>query len=186
MNLSRRDLISQSAAFAAVASAAGVAHAQSGEDPETPLTPEEETLAKLQGAWTLRELDSPEFTKQRRQERAFMVIGGTFLAIDIKLAWDAQEGDEWIDGFFQSGISRIWIERSNTLIARALIGVVTNEDYEIEIEPPGTERRYSVRFQEKNELILNMEDGPRLAFKRLQNSGARRSSSSPDYDPRPR
>ena len=186
MTLSRRDLFSQSAAFAAVASAAAVANAQGVEDPETPLSKEEEVLAKLQGAWVLRELDSPDFPRQRRQERAFMVVGGTFLAIDIKLAWDAQEGDEWVDGFFQSGVSRIWIERSNTLIARALIGVMTNEDYEIEIEPPGTERRYSVRFQEDDELVLNMDDGPRLAFKRLQNSGATRRASSQDLDPLPR
>ena len=146
----------------------------------------EKVIQQLQGGWLLRDLEAPNFDENLRQERAIMVVGGSFLSMEVHLAWDLREGDEWIDGFFQSGISRIWIERSNTLIARALIGVVTNEDYEIEIEPPGTERRYSVRFQEKNELILNMDDGPRLAFKRLQNSGARRSSSSPDYDPSPR
>jgi len=186
MNLSRRDLFSSSAALAAIAGSAGVATAQGVEDPETPPTKEEEVLAQLQGAWVLRELDSPDFLEQRRQEKAFMVIGGTFLAIDIQLAWDAREGDEWIDGFFQSGISRIWVERSNTLIARGLIGVTTDEDYGLEIEPPGKERRYSVRFQEKNELVLNMEDGPRLAFKRLQNGGVRHNASSRDSGAGPR
>jgi len=182
MTLSRRDLISSSAALAAVAGSAAVTSAQGVGDPETPPTAEEDVLAQLQGAWILRELDSPDFIDQRRQEKAFMVIGGSFLAIDIQLAWDAKEGDEWIDGFFQSGISRIWVERSNTLIARGLIGVTTDEDYGLEIEPPGKERRYSVRFQQKNELVLNMEDGPRFSFKRLQNGGVRHNASSRDSD----
>jgi len=182
MKLSRRDLISSSAALAAVASGATLASAQGAEDPVTPPTAEEDILAQLQGAWVLRELDSPDFREQRRQEKAFMVIGGTFLAIDIQLAWDAKEGDEWINGFFQSGISRIWVERSNILIARGLIGVTTDEDYGLEIESPGRERRYTVRFQEKNELVLNMEDGPRFAFKRLQNGGVRHNASSRTED----
>lgn len=182
MKLSRRDLISSSAALAAVASGAGLASAQGAEDPVTPPTAEEDMLAQLQGAWVLRDLDSPDFIEQRRQEKAFMVIGGTFLAIDIQLAWDAKEGDEWINGFFQSGISRIWVERSNILIARGLIGVTTDEDYGLEIESPGKERRYTVRLQENNELVLNMEDGPRFAFKRLQNGGVRHNASSRAQD----
>ena len=179
MSLSRRDLIASSAALVA---ASGAANAQGPEQAGGEATPESELLERLQGAWVLRELDSPNFDDRRRKDKAFMVIGGTFLAIDIQLSWDAREGDEWIDGFFQSGISRIWVERSNTLIARGLIGVTTDEDYSLEIEPPGKERRYSVRFREKNELVLNMEDGPRFSFKRLQNGGARHSASGRDPD----
>ena len=52
----------------------------------------------------------------------------------------------------------------------------------LEIESPGKERRYTVRFQEKNELVLNMEDGPRFAFKRLQNGGVRHNASSRAQD----
>ena len=106
-----------------------------------------------------------------------MVIGGNFLAIEIQLSWGAQDNDEWVDGYLQSGVSRIWFERSKVLVAKGLIGVTTDEDYVLEIEPPGKERRYKVRFYGNNELELTMEDGPRFVFKRLQNGSSRRDAS---------
>ena len=56
--------------------------------------------------------------------------------------------------------------------------VITDEDYTLQIEPSGQDRRYSVRFQEKNELILNMDDGPRFVFHRLYNGSAKGSAST--------
>ena len=177
MSLSRRDLLASSAALAATAAAARGASPQSegatGEDP----TPEEVLLEQLQGGWVLREMDAPDLVENGRQEKAFMVIGGTFLAIELQLAWDVRDGDEWIDGYFQSGVSRIWFERSTVLVAKGLIGVTTDEDYGLELEPPGKERRYRVRFYGKNELELAREDGPVFTFKRLQNGSARRDTS---------
>ena len=183
MTLSRRDLIASSAAFAAGAATLASAQDEGGGEITKAPTAEEELLERLQGGWALRELDTPDFTDKGRKERAFMVVGGTFLSIDLQLLWDAREGDEWVKGFFQSGVSRIWIERSNTLVARSLMAVITDEDYTLQIEPAGQDRRYSIRFQEKNELILNMEDGPRFAFRRLHNGSAAGSSSRRRVNP---
>jgi hypothetical protein len=146
--------------------------------PDEAPTPEELLLEQLQGGWVMRELEAPNLDVNTREERAFMVIGGNFLAIDLQIAWDARDGDEWIDGYFQSGISRIWFERSKVLVARGLIGVTTGDDYGIDIEPPGKERRYRIQFFGKNELELAMDDGPRFLFKRLLNGGALREASS--------
>ena len=63
------------------------------------------------------------------------------------------------------------------LVAKGLIGATTDEDYGLELEPPGKERRYRVRFYGKNELELALEDGPVFTFKRLQNGSARRDTS---------
>ncbi len=183
MTLSRRHLIASSAAFAA--GAAPLINAQDGGDEDVikELSAEEELLERLQGGWALRELDTPDFSDRGRKERAFMVIGGTFLSIDVQLLWDSQEGDEWVKGFFQSGVSRIWIERSNTLVSRSMMGVITDEDYTLQIEPSGEDRRYSVRFQEKNDLILNMEDGPRFVFRRLYNGSAKGNAAGRRVEP---
>ena len=182
MTLSRRELLASSAALAATSAAASAASTQEGAEQEPAPSPEEELLEKLQGGWVLRDLDAPDLDDKRRQEKAYMVIGGTFLAIELQLAWGAGDNDEWIDGFFQSGVSRIWLERSNVLVARGLIGAATDEEYGLELEPPGKERRYKLRFSGKNELSLTMEDGPQFFFKRLQNSAAKRKASNPSTE----
>lgn len=177
MTLSRRDILASSAALAVTASAARGAPTQAGGEQGVAPSPQEALLEKLQGGWVLREMDAPDIEEKDRQEKAFMVIGGTFLAIELQLAWGARDNDEWVDGYFQSGVSRLWVERSNVLVARGLIGATTDENYGIELEPPGKERRYRVRFYGKDELELTMEDGPRFTFKRLQNGVVRRDAS---------
>jgi hypothetical protein len=177
MPLSRRDLLASSAALAATAGVAAGALPQTEAAQDEELSPEAALLKKLQGGWALRELDVPNLDENGRKEKAFMVIGGNFLAIELQLSWDAHVDDEWVDGFFQSGVSRIWLERSKVLVAKSLIGVTTGENYGLEIEPPGKERRYRVHFFGKNELELAMVDGPRFLFKRLLNGDPRRKTS---------
>lgn len=177
MTLSRRDILASSAALAATGGIAGASSSQAGGGQDVEPSPEDVLLEQLQGGWVLRELEAPDLDENARQEKAFMVIGGSFLAIEIQLSWGAHDNDEWVDGYFQSGVSRIWFERSKVLVAKGLIGVTTDEDYVLEIEPPGKERRYKVRFYGNNELELTMEDGPRFVFKRLQNGSSRRDAS---------
>ena len=177
MTLSRRDILASSAALAATGGVASGDPAQDEAAHAADPSPEDVLLEQLQGGWILRELEAPDLDENTRQQKAFMVIGGGFLAIELQIAWGARDEDEWIDGYFQSGVSRIWFERSTVLVAKELIGVTTNEEYELEIEPPGKERRYRVRFHGKNELELAMEDGPTFSFKRLQNGSTRRDPS---------
>jgi hypothetical protein len=128
-----------------------------------------DVIELLQGGWVLRELEAPAFEKKLRQERAIMVVGGNFLSMEIHLAWDLRENDEWIDGYFQSGTSRLWMEPNGELMAKSMIGAATDEDYTLEFEAPGKERRYQVSFFGENEVTLRVQDGPMFRFVRMRN-----------------
>ena len=129
-------------------------------------------LDQLQGGWVLKSLEAPNLEKNSRQERAIMVVGGSFLFIELHLAWDLHNNDEWVDGYFQSGTSRIWVEPSGELVAKAMIGAATDVDYSLELEPPGKERRYHVRFRGNNEVELRMEEGAVFRFVRMRDERA--------------
>ena len=129
----------------------------------------EDVIEQLQGGWVLRELEAPAFEKKLRQERAIMVVGGSFLSMEIHLAWDLRAGDDWIDGYFQSGTSRLSMEPNGELLAKAMIGASTDEEYSLQFESPGKERRYQVRFFGANEVTLAVQDGPIFRFVRMRN-----------------
>ena len=133
----------------------------------------EETIERLQGGWVLRDLEAPSFEKNRRQERAIMVVGGSFLSMEIHLAWDLRAGDEWIDGYFQSGTSRLSMDPNGELLAKAMIGASTDEEYSLLIESPGKERRYQVSFFGENEVTLRIQDGPVFRFVRMLNDDSK-------------
>ena len=133
----------------------------------------EEVIQQLQGGWLLRDLEAPNFDENLRQERAIMVVGGSFLSMEVHLAWDLREGDEWIDGFFQSGTSRIQMDPNGELFAKAMIGASTDDEYSLQFEPPGKERRYQVSFFGKNEVTLSVQDGPKFTFVRMRNDASK-------------
>ena len=133
----------------------------------------EEVIEQLQGGWLLRDLEAPNFDENLRQERAIMVVGGSFLSMEVHLAWDLREGDEWIDGFFQCGTSRLRMDSTGELVAKAMIGASTDEDYSLQFEPPGKERRYQVSFFGKNEVTLGIQDGPQFTFVRMRNDASK-------------
>ena len=98
-----------------------------------------------------------------------MVVGGSFLSMEIHLAWDLRDGDEWIEGYFQSGTSRLWIDANGDLMAKSMIGAATDEEYNLELESPGKERRYQVSFFGRNEVELKVKEGPMFRFARMRN-----------------
>jgi hypothetical protein len=102
-----------------------------------------------------------------------MVVGGNFLSMEIHLAWDLRENDEWIDGYFQSGISRLWMEPNGELMAKSMIGAATDEDSTLVLESPGKERRYQVSFFGENEVTLRIQDGPMFRFVRMRNDDSK-------------
>ena len=130
-------------------------------------------IERLQGGWVLRDLEAPSFEKDLRQERAIMVVGGSFLSMEVHLAWDLRGGDEWIDGYFQSGTSRLSMEPNGDLLAKAMIGASTDEEYSLLIESPGKERRYQVSFFGENEVTLRIQDGPVFRFVRMLNDDSK-------------
>ena len=132
-----------------------------------------DVLEQLQGGWILRELETPAFEKSLRTEHAIMVVGGSFLSMEIHLAWDLRDGDEWIEGYFQSGTSRLWMDPTGDLMAKSMIGAATDEEYNLEIESPGKERRYKVSFFGQNEVELSVKDGPMFRFVRMRNDEAK-------------
>ena len=131
------------------------------------------TIERLQGGWVLRDLEAPSFEKNLRQERAIMVVGGSFLSMEVHLAWDLRDGDEWIDGYFQSGTSRLSMESNGDLLAKAMIGASTDEEYSLQFESPGKERRYQVSFFGENEVTLRVQDGPMFRFARMRNDNSK-------------
>ena len=132
----------------------------------------EEAIERLQGGWVLRDLEAPSFEKNRRQERAIMVVGGSFLSMEVHLAWDLRAGDEWVDGYFQSGTSRLSMEPNGELLAKAMIGASTDEEYSLQFESPGKERRYQVQFFGANEVTLTIQGGPMFRFVRMRNDSS--------------
>jgi hypothetical protein len=102
-----------------------------------------------------------------------MVVGGSFLSMEVHLAWDLRGGDEWIDGYFQSGTSRLSMEPNGDLLAKAMIGASTDEEYSLLIESLGKERRYQVSFFGENEVTLRIQDGPVFRFVRMLNDDSK-------------
>ena len=98
-----------------------------------------------------------------------MVVGGSFLSMEVHLAWDLRDGDEWIDGYFQSGTSRLSMEPTGDLLAKAMIGASTDEEYTLQFESAGKERRYQVQFFGENEVTLTVQGGPMFRFVRMRN-----------------
>ncbi|MFT4541491.1 MAG: hypothetical protein ACI835_003952 [Planctomycetota bacterium] len=130
----------------------------------------EDIVDKLQGAWTLIHIEDPELPPEGRSHHGVMMVSGNFLAIEVHVAWDDEDGYELEDAF-QSGIHEFAVDATGNLHSVSLIGSFLDEEAELDWEMPGTPRQFKVRL-DRNFLTLTRSDGAALDFgRRLPRTG---------------
>ncbi len=126
-------------------------------------------VAKLMGCWRLVDIEDAEFPADGRSQVGYLLIGQDFLALEMHVAWDDEQG-EMVDNDFQSGIHEYRLESTGVLVTSALIGSFLEEyapksKLDLEWEDPGTLRKFQLNLA-GNFLSLEREDGSRLSFSR--------------------
>jgi hypothetical protein len=124
-------------------------------------------VKQLVGCWRLVDIDDAEFPPEGRTQVGYLLIGEEFLALEIHVVWDTEQG-VMVDDDFQSGVHEYQIDPAGVLTTTALIGGFLEEqdgDLDLEWEDPGTMRRFQTRLA-GNFLTLQRADGSRLSFSR--------------------
>ena len=129
-----------------------------------------ELIEKLQGMWQLLHIEDPNLPPEGRSHHGFLMVSGQFLAIEVHVAWDDEDGYPLEDAF-QSGMHEFEIDRVGRLRTVSLIGSFLDEEEELDWEVPGTPRDFSVSLT-GNFLTLARSDGSTLDFaRRLPRTG---------------
>lgn len=135
----------------------------------TPRTRKEfqETLAAMQGAWLLVDIDLPDAYVGERQEIAYMVVSQEFMTIEFHMAYYEDEQAITTETYFQSGTYRLSPDDRGFLHTSTLIGSVLDPEGRLVFEPPGTERYYRVETTKKTIKMRRFPDNARFEFERL-------------------
>ena len=119
---------------------------------------------QLQGLWELIDLEARGQNTFSTEQKAFCLIHGSTLAIEVHMAafTDKEKGPALL---FDSGIYHFEIEEGTTLALNSLIGAFVNVQARVEFRQPNTKRRYQVQMF-GNRMVLARDDGLKLTFQR--------------------
>jgi hypothetical protein len=133
---------------------------------ERRLTRNVQTLRDMQGGWLLSELRSTVLQEAGRQDIAYLVVAGEFMAFEIHMGYFDQRGNEE-ESYLQSGIYRLNFNVYGDMIAKLLIGTLDLGFGTTSPRVPGMTSVYAVEVGE-GRLVMTAEDGTRFAWTKLK------------------
>jgi hypothetical protein len=123
------------------------------------------TLAEMQGAWRLKQFDSPQIEKVRRQEAGYLLVAGKCFSFELHLSWSTVNNDPNLRTSL-SGTHSFELDQGLRMTARQLIGASSDNTGIMFWEEPGKVRIYDVLCR-KDVLQLKREDGTLYEFERI-------------------
>ncbi len=131
---------------------------------------DEALLERLQGAWQLVDLQSPQIDKARRSDVGFLIVAGHYLSFELHVGWQ-QAGPSRRPplGSLHAGTHRLHLGPGARLALTSLIGTMIDSRGKTRAEPPGTQRLFNVEVLD-NRLTLDRLDGYILTFVRMAES----------------
>lgn len=125
-----------------------------------------QSLRDMQGGWLLSELRSTALQEAGRQDIAYLVVAGEFMAFEIHMGYFDERGNEE-ESYLQSGIYRLNFNVYGDLIAKLLIGTLDLGFGTSSPRVPGMTSVYSIEVGE-GRLVMTAEDGTRFTWTKLK------------------
>lgn len=123
---------------------------------------------EMQGAWVLRNIDSPTIEKARRREIGYLLVADNYFSFELHISWNSAD-DRLGPRTSLSGTHKFDIDERMELTARQVIGSTIDDQGVVVWEQPGRVRKYTVSCS-GDKLRLTREDAAVFEFERAPES----------------